>query len=54
MRSFVIITLVNPVREVEIVNVKPISVLEHYDSVLQEVSIGNPVYLTGGKVVILL
>lgn len=49
MRSFVIITLVNPVREVEIVNVKPISVLEHYDSVLQEVSIGNPVYLTGGK-----
>lgn len=30
-------------------NVKPVSVLEHYDSVLQEVSIGNPVYLTGGK-----
>lgn len=30
-------------------NEKPISVLEHYDSVLQEVSIGNPVYLTGGK-----
>lgn len=30
-------------------NVKPVSVLKHYDSVLQEVSIGNPVYLTGGK-----
>ncbi len=30
-------------------NVKPVSVLEHYDSVLREVSIGNPVYLTGGK-----
>ena len=30
-------------------DVKPVSVLEHYDSVLQEVSIGNLVYLTGGK-----
>lgn len=30
-------------------DVKPVSILEHYDSVLQEVSIGNPVYLTGGK-----
>ena len=30
-------------------NVKSISVLEHYDSVLQEVSMGNPVYLPSGK-----
>lgn len=33
--------------EVIDVNIKPVSVLKNYDSVLREVSIGNPVYLTG-------